>query len=346
MNPTYKSFLIAKEKINKIENTQSQNQKGSITNQFSLYHEWPKIKFKLGEYFQFEEFSITGLQNSNENERVSTLFKSLSRQLQLHQWSQLNKLSLKLWWQSDITDDNMKTIGQTLSKNFADLRQLYLSFIDSIKISDKGLVSLFYFIGRYLHNLKELRLILDGCFSVTDQSLKIFESETSKSFSNIEKLSLHLGSCGITNKGIQLLSKSFRRMENLKRLELNFKNINTINDIGIGEIMGNKMNRSFLNLTHLALNFSGCILTDEGINILANNIKKLTNLQRLLLLFVGCFRLTDKCLKVIEDEFRKELKHLEFFVIDLSWCYQLTTNGLNNMRQVFSCIPKFTLLYS
>ncbi|GJS95124.1 leucine-rich repeat, cysteine-containing subtype protein [Tanacetum coccineum] len=212
---------------------------------------------------------------------VKVAFFSLSPKLQ--------KLDLELKYKPyelDFDDDGLRTVANACSH----LRQIVLS--RRLRVGDLGVDS----IVRSYKNLQELDFT--GCLSVTNESLKAIGE--SNSF-----LNLNMRGCLISDLGLEYIANG-----NLKNsLEMLFLGeCDRISDLGVDSIVRSCKNLQELDLSGclsitdeslkaigesnslLILNLSDCLITDMGLEYLAdgNLMNSLTGLD-----LSGCDRISD-----------------------------------------------------
>jgi len=205
------------------------------------------------------------------------------------------------WRLQSITDEALQNISKGL-KRFKSLKSLSLKFQSCSDIIDQGLESLTEAL-KGLHSLESISLDFDeSCLGLTDQDLKRVNQALKKNKS-LKSFSLwFMGSIlqdDITDKGLGSLFQDFQ-------------SINSLEDIGL-----------FLNI---------CEITNEGLNSIAIDLKKMTCLRSIKLCFCNCPSITDTGI-INLGEALKRISSLRNITVQLRHCYKITNEAREILYQ-------------
>jgi len=186
----------------------------------------------------------------------------------------LRDLKLQFSECGSMTDEGMKVIAKAL-KNLTSLQKLTLKFQTSkatSAFSDKGM----RYLTRALQkpgSLKSLHLDLSA-MKITDLGMR-YLSQSLKAFGSLKTLHIHLRKHSqITDKGIKTFEQSLKTLKDLEDVDLDFKNVSGEGFLSLSECF-----TKYTSLKHLGLCFERSHITDEAMQLFAQNLKKIHPLQ-------------------------------------------------------------------
>jgi len=240
---------------------------------------------------KLKDFSLILIQN---DELTDDGIKFLCNNLKCLE--RLNDLSLEIVLGRNITRNGVKYLNDTF-KHFERLNSLYIDFLCSHGVADMGILSL-----SNLKCLKELtKLSMNLAFlKITDMGIEILCNYI-KPLKKISNLSLNISNCSdITTNGYKTLNKICCRLDNIKKLLLDFSENPNVTDEVIKDLSNNL--KYLKELKDFSLYLGDSCLTDSGLNFLSSRLKKIEKLTHLDLLIVGCHEITNSGIIILSGD--------------------------------------------
>jgi len=266
------------------------------------------------------KFSVNQPDDINEDMKVlKKAMKSLRK---------VRRVNIECRYAQEIT--GIKGLTESL-KRLSSLESVSLSFKNCDGISGKGIKSISEGLQR-CRSLKSINLNLRNCDDISDQDMKIL-AKGLKRLSALESITLECGihynySANIRGKGLKKLSESLKRLCFLRSIDLKFPNYDHIRDEGLESISKNIIQR-LGSLQSLGLDFSGCEITDGGLENLGASLEGHISLQALKLHFSVNQHITDEGLESLSKRLQK-LNSLRFLDLGFYSC-EITDRGVEKI---------------
>lgn len=150
-----------------------------------------------------------------------------------------------------------------------------------------------------------------------------------------------------TDRILDSISKSMKRLRLLKNISLSFHFCHAITDIGLRSL--SKWFKACVLLQNIELYFPKCWkITDQGIFHISKSLKRLIGLQKIILNFEWCEMVTDEGLQFLASclKRRRYLKYIDF---GFSYCKEITDRGLESLWEAvdkLTCLQEIRLIFS
>lgn len=230
-----------------------------------------------------------------------------------------------------ITDEKIQYISAHLNK-FTHLKSLSLGILTEANVTDQAIE----YLTEALRGIPQLL-----CLSLQiDKPLF-----TSRLFFLIKKglnsllalKKLQLGFSYTSNAGpnnISSLSKSFRKLTNLRALELLLENGGGTNDATVRHLLRSNNIRRLINLDHLNLSFKDCTqITNEGVAWVSQILRRFKSLKTLNLSFEGINEIEETGMEPLARAIAR--LQLESLTLNFSSCHDMSDEALNQLLNYF-----------
>jgi len=187
-----------------------------------------------------------------------------------------------------------------------------------------------------LGSLRKVTLNLKMSSLMTDEWV-LYLSEGLRRIRTLKHIDFNFDDCKKLDKGLEYLSKSFKKLPHLESLKLNFRWCMYIPDDGF-KILGESL-QGLNKLTKVDLDFTGCwLVRDEGLSGLFKGLSRAESLEDIKIQFNRCDYVTDRALTAIEEEIQL-FTSLKKIHLGLQRCRKMTPKGLDELYESLLRFP-------